>query len=61
MTREWWEKMDNKEFDSYLEERRKVKPYLVRYAKEGGYQSGIPFEEWLIVEMRNDKLKEIGL
>lgn len=61
MTREFWDSMTTKQFDSYLEERRAIKPYLERFAREGGYQSGVPFEEWCKVEMRNDRLKELGI
>ena len=68
MTREIMDKMTDKEFDAYLEERRKIKPYLERYARENMnnknnefYMSPDGFERWLKIEMREEKLKELGL
>jgi hypothetical protein len=66
MTQEIMDKMTDKEFDDYLKERAKDKPYLDRYVKEGGYNlkdlsDGVSYEEWLKREKRDEKLKELGL
>lgn len=61
MTQEIMDKMTDKEFDDYLEEMRKNKPYLDRYVNEGGYYSDLSYEEWLKREKRDEKLKELGL
>lgn len=60
-TREQINKMTGKEFDIYLEERAKDKPYLDRYVKEGGYYSDLSYEDWMTREKRDEKLKELGL
>ncbi len=61
MTREFWDKMTTTQFEEYLDERRALKPYLDRFVKEVGYSAGIQYEDWLKVELRNDKLKELGI
>ena len=61
ITKETLDNMADDEFDIYLEERRKTKPYLDRYVKENGYASGVSFEDWLKVELRDAKLKQLGI
>ena len=58
ITEETLESMADDEFDIYLEERKRLKPHLDRYYLEDHWKT-IPYEEWLKIELRDDKLKEL--
>lgn len=60
--------MSDEEFDKYLEDRKKVKPYLERYARENMnnknnefFMTTGGFERWMKIEIREEKLKELGI
>ena len=61
ITGETIEKMNDEEFDQYLLSIRGRKKYVNRYYLEKHNETGIDFEEWMKMEIRHEKLKELGL
>jgi hypothetical protein len=43
-----------------LKERQRLKPYLDRFYRSHLWKE-YEYEEWLKIELRNDRLKELGL
>lgn len=59
ITKETLENMTDEEFDNYLADRSKTKPYLDRFVREGGYNMPINFEDWLKQTLRDERLEEL--
>jgi hypothetical protein len=61
MTQEIMDKMTDKEFDEYLLSIRGRKQYVDRYYLERHNETGIEFEEWMKMEIRQEKLNTLGI
>jgi len=55
------DKMTDKEFDEYLLSIRGRKQYVDRYYLERHNETGIEFEEWMKMEIRQEKLNTLGI
>lgn len=55
------EKMTDKEFDEYLLSIRGRKQYVDIYYIERHNETGIEFEEWMKMEIRQEKLNTLGI
>ena len=61
ITGETIEKMNDEEFDQYLLSIRGRKKYVNRYYLEKHNETGIDFEEWMKMEIRQEKLNTLGI
>lgn len=55
------ENMTDEEFDDYLIQIRWRKKYVNRYYIEKHYETGIDFEQWMKIEIRQEKLNTLGI